>query len=507
MASSIYQPEQAAKFLYRATFGPKPGDVDDFLQLGVEAWLDDQFTRSWRLHRPLAERYANASGDTLNENARLSAWWNRSLNAGDQLRQRVAYALSQIFVVSNSGGPNAEGLAEYYDVLLKHAFGNFRDLLEAVTLSPAMGKFLTLEGSRKANPDNNTFPDENYAREVMQLFSLGLWQLQNNGMPRLDGQGNKEPTYTQRDVEELARVLTGWRRDTYLKSMYADDRRHDFGEKRVLGQIFPEGQSPEQDLSQAMDLLFNHRNTPMFISILLIKRLTVSNPRRSYIQRVADVFKDNGKGVRGDMVAVIKAILLDQDVIDGKAMADHQAHGSNGRNFGKVKEPIIAMANLCRAFNVKSNDPDRWWDFAATQNNYGQAPLRAPSVFNFYEPDYAPKGEITDKQLTAPEFAILSMDSMRRISNRMWTLILSHDSTDVKHWSWNRRQFENRVNKPDEYIELLNERFFAGLMSPELAGFIRQMLNELTADNRNDDRKINDTLFAIQCSPEFRCQE
>ena len=507
MASSIYETEQAAKFLYRATFGPKPGDVESFLNRGQEAWLNDQFTRNWRLHRPLTEQYAKASDDNINENARLSAWWNRSLTAGDQLRQRVAYALSQIFVVSRSGGPNSEALAEYYDVLIKHAFGNFRDLLEAVTLSPAMGKFLTLEGSRKADAEKNTFPDENYAREVMQLFSLGLWQLQNNGMPKLDSQGNKEPTYTQQDVEELARVLTGWRRDTYFKPMYADHRRHDFGEKRVLGQTFPEGQSPEQDLSQALDLLFNHRNTPMFISVLLIKRLTISNPRRSYVQRVADVFKNNGKGVRGDMAAVIRAILLDQDILDGKAMADHQNHGSNGRNFGKVKEPVIAMANLCRAFNVKSNDPNRWWDFPGTQSNFGQAPLRAPSVFNFYEPDYAPKGEITDKQLSAPEFAILSMDSMRRISNRMWTLILSHDSTKQKHWSWNRSQFESRVNKPDEYIALLNERLFAGLMSAELAGFLRQMLDEMSAANRSEDRKINDTLFAVQCSPEFRCQE
>ncbi|PSU35216.1 DUF1800 domain-containing protein [Photobacterium lutimaris] len=500
-------PKQAAKFLYRATFGPKQGDVDDFLTLGTDAWLDDQFTRSWRLHRPLAEAYANASNDKLNENARLSAWWNRSLNAGDQLRQRVAFALSQIFVVSSNGGPNSEGLVEYYDLLIKHAFGNFRDLLEAVTLSPAMGKFLTLEGSRAANLDDNTFPDENYAREVMQLFSIGLWQLQSNGMPKLDANGNKEPSYTQDDVEQLAKVLTGWRRDTYLTPMYADDRRHDFSQKEVLGQIFEEGQSPQDDLTQAIDLLFYHRNTPMFISTLLIKRLTISNPRRSYIQRVSNIFKDNGKGVRGDMQAVIRAILLDQDVLDGKAMANDQKGGSNERNFGKVKEPLIAMANLCRALKVKSNDPTRWWDFPATQNNFGQAPLRASSVFNFYQPDYAPKGEISDKQLCAPEFAILSMDSMRRISNRMWTVILSHDSTDLKRWSWSRRQYERKINNPDEYIGLLNECFFAGLMSEELADYIREMLATMTAENREDDRKINDTLFAIQCSPEFRCQE
>ena len=394
---------------------------------GVDTWFEKQFASEPSLHRPLATKFAAASDSSLNENARLSAWWERTINAEDQLRQRVAFALSQIFVVSRFGGPNSEALAEYYDVLIRHAFGNFRDLLEAVTLSPAMGKYLTLEGSRKADPVKNTFPDENYAREVMQLFSLGLWKLRSNGMPRKDAVGDNIPTYSQNDVEELARVLTGWRIDTYLKPMIANEKRHDYGEKKVLGQVFPAGQDAKQDLVQAIDMLFSHPNTPVYISGLLIKRLTISNPRRSYIKRVAEVFKSNGKGERGDMKAVIRAVLLDPDVLAGKAMADHQVTGSNKRNFGKVKEPIVAMANLCRAFNVKSNDPSRWWDFASTQKNYGQGPLRAPSVFNFYEPDYAPPGEINDKSLTAPEFNILAMDIMRRISNRMWLCILSHE--------------------------------------------------------------------------------
>lgn len=500
-------PVQVSKFLYRATFGPKKGDAEALMAVGVNAWLDEQFQREHQLHRSLATRFATASGDTLNENARLSAWWDRTINADDQLRQRVVFALSQVFVVSRFGGPNSEALTEYYDVLIKHAFGNFRDMLEAVTLSPAMGKYLTLEGSRKADPVKNTFPDENYAREVMQLFSLGLWKLKSNGMPKKDANGNNIPTYTQNDVEELARVLTGWRKNTYLKPMYADGRHHDTGEKQVLGQVFPAGQSAEQDLTLAIDMLFNHPNTPVYISILLIKRLTISNPRRSYIKRVVEAFKNNGKGERGDMKAVLKAILLDPDLLAGKAMSDHQVTGSNKRNFGKVKEPIIAMANLCRAFNVKSNDPDRWWDFASTQNTYGQGPLRAPSVFNFYESDYAPKGEINDKALTAPEFNILSLDVMRRTSNRMWMCILSHDSTSKKKWSWDRSELEQTVNQPDEYIALVNDRLFGGLMSQELSQFLNNMLLEMALSNKSVDRKVTDTLFAVQCSPEFRCQE
>lgn len=498
---------QVAKFLYRATFGPKPGEIESLSAMGIDAWFGEQFRLAPSLHRPSAEAFASASGTSLGEGVRLSAWWANTLEGKDQLRQRVAYALSQIFVVSRSGGPDSQALAEYYDLLVQHAFSNFRDILKTVTLSPAMGKYLTLTGSKKADSVKNTFPDENYAREVMQLFSLGLWQLHSNGMPKLDSFGNKIPTYTQEDVEELARVFTGWRKDTYLKPMYSVSRWHDTGEKKVLGQVFAQGQTAEQDLEQAIDLLVNHPNTPVFISILLIKRLTISNPRRSYIDRVVKVFKDNGKGIWGDMEAVIKAILLDEDVLAGKAMADYQNTGKSSRNFGKVKEPIVAMANLCRALDVKSNDPERWWDFASSQKNYGQAPLRAPSVFNFYEPDYAPKGEINDKLLSSPEFGILSMDVVRRISNRMWICIASSQSTNKKKWSWDRSEYERTVSQPDEYVALVNERLFGGLMSSELSLFLKGMLEGLELNNKSADRKIKDTLFAVQCSPEFRCQE
>ncbi|KLV03448.1 hypothetical protein ABT56_19275 [Photobacterium aquae] len=506
MTHIINDPGQAARFIYRATFGPKPGDISTLLEIGEEAWLSEQFEQPLVRHRQLTEQFSSASNEKINEVARMSAWWCRALTGGDQLRQRVAYALSQILVVSRYGGPDSQSLAEYYDLLLEHAFGNFRDLLKAVTLSPAMGKFLTMEGSCKANPQRNTFPDENYAREVMQLFSIGLWRLDSNGTVSLDTNGNKIPNYSQDDVEELARVFTGWRRRNYLEPMYAVASRHDTDEKVVMGQVFPAGQTAEQDLDQAIDLLFEHRNTPMFISTLLIKRLTISNPRRNYIKRVSDVFKDNGYGVRGDMKAVVRAILLDKDLLAGRAMADHQASGTGKRNFGKVKEPVIAMANLCRALEVKNNDPLRWWDFAGIQGNFGQAPLQASSVFNFYEPDYAPKGELTDKQLSGPEFAILSMDVMRRISNRMWGMITSVDPTKPKRWHWDRSEFKAVVSDPQAYVALVNERLFGGLMSQPLADYLHAMLAQLEQDRRNEDRKVIDTLFAIQCSPEFRCQ-
>ncbi|MGR5061297.1 DUF1800 domain-containing protein [Photobacterium sp. DNB22_13_2] len=515
MVITINDPIQAAKFLYRATFGPKNGDIENLIGFegGIDGWFEDQFSRQ-NLHLNLAQKVADATGDSLNEGARMSAWWQRSLTGGDQLRQRVAFALSQIFVVSNNGGPGGEGLASYYDVLVRNAFSRFDELLKAVTLHPAMGQFLTLAGSRAHDEQKQTYPDENYAREVMQLFSIGLWQLNINGQPKLDNQGKPIPAYTQHDVEELSRALTGWNKDkgddgkdSNVKPMKAASQWHDDGQKEVLGVDFAAGQTAEQDLNSVIELLYLHPNTPVFISRLLIQRLTISNPRRDYIERVARVFIDDGQGVRGNMKAVIKAVLLDEDLVEGRAMADHQNFGSNTRNFGKVKEPAIAMANLCRALNVKSNDSRRWWDFPGLQNNFGQAPLQAPSVFNFYEPDYAPKGEIANKELTAPEFNILTMDSMRRISNAMWGLILSHRYTDEKQWTWDRTPLENRVDDPERYLEWINDRIFFGLMTEDMHHYLTKLLIAMTTQNIGEDRRTFVTLFAIQCSPDFRCQE
>ncbi|MGY0219950.1 DUF1800 domain-containing protein [Endozoicomonadaceae bacterium StTr2] len=498
---------QAARFLYQATFGPRPGDVDQLMTLGAEQWLEQQFAAKPQLHLPLGKKFAAASGQKFNRAVRMSAWWQRTIESDDQLRQRMAFALSQVFVAAEPDGGSTEDLAGYYDLLMEHAFGNYRDLLRSITLSPVMAKYLTLNKSSVANPRKNTYPDENYAREVMQLFSIGVWKLEKNGNPVLGADGNKVPAYTQKDVEELARALTGWRKGTSGK-MYNKSRRHDNGEKVVLDSVFAAGQGAEQDLEQAVDLLFNHRNTPVFISTLLIKRLTLSNPRKQYVRRVAQAFENNGKGVRGDFKAVLKAILLDKDVLAGKAESGSSSAGSAADHFGKLKEPIIAIVNLARALEVKSNDKKRWWDHlpGGLSNSFGQAPLWSPSVFNFYQPDYAPKGEISESGLTSPEFHILTMGVMRSINDSMWKVIERHTTHGRNGWHWDRAPFEAKVDDPDQYVELLNERFFGGLMSPKLARYLQQMLEEHKQNGYSADRKIRDTLFAVQCSPEFRCQ-
>ncbi|QUM77431.1 DUF1800 family protein [Moritella sp. 24] len=249
------------------------------------------------------------------------------LNAQQITRQRVAFALSEIFAVSSqeqSLTKYDDGLAWYYDLLVKHSFGNYRDLLQDVTLSPAMGVHLSMQGSRKADLKNNTFPDENYAREVMRLFSIGLFQLDLSGQAILDAQGNKNLSYKQADVENLARVFTGWdlvenkryghgRSGRYDTFMELSPKQHDYTEKVIFGQTINAGMKGSEELSLSLDLLFNHPNVGPFISRQLIQGLASSNPSPDYVKRVAMVFNDNGAGSRGDLDAVVQAILLDEE--------------------------------------------------------------------------------------------------------------------------------------------------------------------------------------------------
>ncbi|WP_201746292.1 DUF1800 domain-containing protein [Veronia nyctiphanis] len=322
-------PKRIHRLLCQATFGANKKDLEAVKVIGFRQWYENQSKVKPSLHLPLSIEFTPdfEKKNRVRGTARLGAWWRNSLEGEDQVRQRMAFALSQIFVVSENGASNHQLLASYYDLLVKHALENFRDLFYDVTLHIAMGRFLTLRGSRKANIKKNTFPDENYARECMQLFTLGLWLLNDDGTPKLDQSGRKIPAYTQEDVEELSRVLTGWSGGSSTSPMVSKSRHHDKGEKTVLGAIFKPKQSAEQDLSQAVDLLFNHPNTPPFIANLLIKRFVASNPRPEFIQRVATVFKNNGKGVRGDLKATLFAILTDPDAVNGVAPATTKQQG------------------------------------------------------------------------------------------------------------------------------------------------------------------------------------
>ncbi|MDQ7049654.1 MAG: DUF1800 domain-containing protein [Enterobacterales bacterium] len=400
---------QAARFLTQATFGADEASINQLAALGYDDWLQQQFTLPPSLHLPLVMEYPD--DNTLDQTMRYEVWWRQAITANDQLRQRVAWALSQIFVISDKSALNQTpyGIANYYDILVANAFGNYRDLMQQVTLSPMMGVYLSMLGNEKPNIALNIRPDENYARELMQLFTIGLVKLNIDGSPQLDNNGQPTNTYDQDTIKGFAHVFTGWHfadnpswyqvRINVFDPMKAFEDFHDTSEKRLLdGFIIPAGGSALSDLNSALDNVFNHPNVGPFVAHRLVQQLVTSNPSPAYVQRVATVFNNNGQGVRGDLKAVIKAILTDNEAISTNTLTDP--------TFGKLKEPLLRFTQLWRAFHATAESGKYWFGFS--EYFTGQAPLSAPHVFNFYSPSYSPSGPIADAGLVAPEFEILN---------------------------------------------------------------------------------------------------
>ena len=418
---------EAVRFLTKATFGANEDSISRLLSLGYETWVDEQLSKLPTLHVPYfdAQQAAhNAAGigignsfRSFNCGLKTQAWLNGAVYGEDQLLQRMAFALSQIFVVGDSDCDSvALRYTHYYDVLLNSAFGNYRDLLENVTLSSAMGSFLSLSGSNAyyGSPYFNS-PDENYAREVMQLFSIGIHELNTDGSLKLNN-GQPIETYTPEIILEMARALSGWIRDVdgggNQYSLYAPMVAwnglwaiwHDHGEKTILnGVVIPPGDRASQtgnniedDLKIVLDTLVAHDNVGPFISKQLIQRFVTSNPSPAYIKRVANVFNNNGSGVKGDLSAVIKAILLDTESLNSHEVT----------NGGKLKEPLMRLTQIWRAFDTTSDVG--FLRYLNMKRDFGQRPLSADTVFNFYRPDFAPIGEIADRGLVAPEFYLAS---------------------------------------------------------------------------------------------------
>lgn len=433
---------QKQRFFLQASFGPTHADLNQTANFSPVDWLDQQFSQPTSLHMDLAQSKG------LSHDGREDAWYQLSAYGPDQLRQRVAFALSEMFVVSRYGVLWNKPLASlsYYDVLVENAFGNYRDLLGQVSLHPAMGLYLTLINSRKPNEKTGSMPDENYAREVMQLMSIGLYELNNDGSPKLVN-GKAVPSYTIEDVQNIARSFSGWVKadSDYMLPMVADNTRHDTDSKDVLGHHIPAGQTAEQEMETILDLLFQHPNTPPFFSTHLIQRLVTSNPSPEYVERVANVFIDNGAGVRGDIAAVVKAILLDKE-----ALGLTESHPPF-----KFKEPVVALLNLVRATMPESGSYDVSGSKYAS-NALGQGPLRSPSVFNFFSPDYS----LGDSPTLAPEAELLTWSQYVSTFNYMRRYLKS--SVDV-----GRPNLEFLVADfahPERVIETISQLFFGSDM-------------------------------------------
>ena len=485
---------QATRFLHRATFGPRTGDVARLQELGAGAWLDEQM--SMRPRTSAVDILLSDPDERIG-----SVAWRTLLDEPDQLRRRVGYALSQIFVVASSK-VGAERTAGYIDMLNRHAFGNFRDLLEDVALSPAMARYLSHHRNAPANPKTGSMPDENFAREIMQLFTIGLWELHSDGT-RVLLRGEPVPTYDNDDVMGLARCFTGWETTpNALSDRWFEDRMivwepssrwHEQGEKRFLNTVIPPGTDAPTTLGLALDALFHHHNTAPFICRQLIQRLVTSNPSPAYVRRVVAAFEDNGSGVRGDMSATVRAVLLDDEAIDEVPM----------REFGKIREPVLRFSIVLRMLGVGATT-SRWpfTNLGDAADGLGQQPLDAPSVFNFYRPGFVPSASGFDRgDLVSPELQI--SDEVQAIGwiNRLARTIkwkpanLTLDFDDLKELA----------DRPSDLVDELESRLVPGRLRSETRAVLLRAIEQTRhhgLDLQREERVLGGVLI-IAASTDF----
>lgn len=501
---------EAVRFLNQATFGATKADIASLTALGsYDQWITNQLALSPSLTLP----YVRENGRGGLRPTRHYIWWRNVVSGADQLRQRVAFALSQIFVVADidySLGNAQFGMCNYYDMLATEGLGSFRTLLEQVTLHPVMGIYLSMLRNEKADTARNVRPDENYAREVLQLFTIGLNELTPNGQPRLSG-GRPIPTYDQATVEEFAKVFTGWNFNgveqwtsndltSYDKEapMTPVERYHDTSAKRLLnGVTLPAGQDARTDLAAALDNIVDHANVGPFISRRLIQQLVTSNPSPAYIGRVAAAFNDDGGGARGNLSAVVRAILTDDEARRGPTLQPS--------SFGKIKEPIMRLSQLWRAFDAtpgaEANGVHRPYFKVVDQLDdvFGQAVMRSPSVFNFFQPDH-PIGP--GESLVAPERQILTEIDLASTNNLLFQQLYSDNNRRVSRTNTSVINIDDEVNMAadvDRLLDHLDVLLVAGQLPVELRRDIANHLTSSHPDTDDEETLVNRVLDAVFC--------
>ncbi|AYM77002.1 DUF1800 domain-containing protein [Janthinobacterium agaricidamnosum] len=521
--------QQASRFLGRATFGPNIAAIDALAASDSNAWFQYQFSRPQSLHR----KYLDAKfppADTTASKALpqnfYESFWQQAVGGDDQLRQRTAFALSEIFVISTQNEavwPHVRGVASYYDMLGQHAFGNFRTLLQGVATHPMMGLYLSHLRNQKESATRT--PDENFAREIMQLFTIGLYQLNADGSLKLSG-GKPIDTYSRDDVSGLAKVLTGWSwagpdqaANRFFGSVADPDRDwkpmqnytafHSTGEKRFLGVSISGATTGEADLAQALDTLFNHPNTGPFFGRQLIQRLVTSNPSPAYVGRVAAAFANNGAGVRGDMQAVLRAVLLDPEAL---------APAGTTLRTGKLREPLVRLGNWMRAFNAKDAASQyRIYYLSDPLTGLGQNPMNAPSVFNYFRPSYVPPNSpLAAASLVAPEMQITAEPSVTGYLNFIQDAI----SGGVGENASVKADYAAELALADQPAALLDRvdlLLLAGNMSTKLRGTILSTVNSVpipaaTGSNAAQVNlartyRVRLAIFLSMASPEYLVQK
>lgn len=422
----------ASRFLAQASMGASRAQIGRVQALGYAGWLDEQFTlpgNGTRWDWMVSQGLNNISNRNSEAGFDPTAW-RKLVSSPDTLRQRVTLALSEITVVAIDGligaGWRAFAAAAYLDMLEANCFGNYRDLLQKISTSPAMGEYLTFRGNTKYDVLTGAHPDENYAREIMQLFTIGLLMLNLDGTPQVSN-GKPVETYTQDDITGLARIFTGWdfdmaggKADTpdfLRRPMIQVPIKHETGASTFLGQTVPAGLNGADSLNAALNIIFAHQNVAPFISRQLIQRLVTSNPSPAYVTRVASVFNNDGNGSKGNLQAVVKAILLDDEARNSSNISNPQ--------FGKVREPMLRFLGWARAYNATSST--NLWNIGSTVDpatRLGQSPTRSPTVFNFFRPGYVPPNtSIAQANMVAPEFQITNESSVVGYVNFMQKVV------------------------------------------------------------------------------------
>ncbi len=538
-------PTDASRFLQQSTFGATDGDIHHLSKIGYAAWFNEQFAAAQTSHEQQVEGniilnnpscapadvQCNAKlffQDGDGQNYLFQSFWQQAITGNDQLRQRMKYVLSEIMVVSSSNGSvgnQPRGLANYYDVLGADAFTNFRQILEDVTLNPEMGEFLSVQGNDKGDATRD--PDENYAREVMQLLTIGLYQLNPDGTQTLDATGNPIPTYSNTDVMGLAKVFTGFswqipgqQNDAgwynccaYVGEGFGEDilpmqsypSHHSTDAKSFLGVNIAASSAPDPqgDLKIALDTLFNHPNTGPFISKQLIQHLVTSNPSPAYVARVAAVFADNGSGVRGDMKAVIQAILLDDE-------ARNATNAAANPQYGRVSEPLVRYTQWARAFTAQSRNGS--FHIGSTEDpiyGLGEMASRSPTVFNWFAPGYTPPGtSISAAGLLAPEMQMTDVSTVVGYLNFMQGAIGSGAQGGSDIYS-NYATEAGLAANPDALLDRINLLLMAGAMDSTLRAQILAAVNSIPVPGGGDGvaaaltNRAQIAIYLTMASPSF----
>ncbi len=522
---------EASRLLLQGSFGSTMSEIENVRKQGIEGWIDDQIDNQPATYHEIyikeiendlngarIDKTYRTNNDIRIEDENLqTAFARAAISGSDQLRQRVAFALSQILVISRQDGnidQNVRSLARYYDRLIEHSFGNYYDLLMGVTLDANMGRYLSHVGNLPPDPALNRYPDENYAREVMQLFTIGLWELNQDGSYKVDSNGDQIPTYNNNAVTELARVMTGlWFANNgwgvqvkqdheHLVPMELFPTKHDFGEKKLLNDFIIPARTPSkangmQDIRDAIRHLFEHPNCAPFISRSLIQFLITSNPTPAYVERISSIFSDNGKGVRGDLGAVVKGILMDPEARDPAIATSPE--------FGLFREPVIRTMHLAKLTKMNRSGDLVWWDYGNYFEDTLQMPMNSPTVFNFYRPDYSPPGSLNVAGLDGPAFEIANSYTLISAPNRFWEIADRGFRIGGRyHFAPSYLDFMPYLEDSDTLLDYLNIVICAGGMGAQTRSIIKSNLAKTDISDAVEKARL--AVYLVMMSPEGSVQ-